>query len=319
MSKRAPAVDEWLLLIHQLPAKPAYLRVKIWRRLQAIGAAQVRNAVYALPRSDGNLGRFSELLTEITSGGGEALICDAALRAGFSDTEMRSLFDAARDADYEELVQQARTLLAAEEIGRAELARLRSRLEEIAAVDFFGAHGRQAADAILDEVQDKAGRHPDVSRHDPPPALSLSELGKRVWVTRRGIHIDRIASAWLIRRFIDPEARFKFVDSKGYAPEPGELRFDMADAEFTHEGDRCTFETLLSRAGLEGDPALAVLGEIVHELDVSDGKFSRAEAAGVSALIAGICAGTSNDEERLARGAAAFDGLHSHFSRSRGP
>ncbi len=109
------------------------------------------------------------------------------------------------------------------------------------------------------------------------------EDGKRplqgsVWVTRQGVHVDRIASAWLIRRFIDPEARFKFVPAKGYVPEPGELRFDMFEAEFTHEGDRCTFEVLLARAGL-ADPALAAIGEIVHDIDLKDAKFGREETA----------------------------------------
>ena len=318
MTKSDPSADKWLLLIHQFPAKPAYLRVKVWRRLQAIGAAQVKNAVYALPASDQNRERLSDLLAEIVGGGGEALVCWTRLIEGLSDTDMRDLFDAARDADYDELVQQARTLLAAESISSAELARLRSRRDEIAAIDFFCAHGRQTADAILGEVDDKAHRHPDVSRREPPPAFALSELRKRVWVTRRGVHVDRIASAWLIRRFIDSEATFKFVDSRGYVPEEGELRFDMADAEFTHEGDRCTFETLLSHASLQGDTALAALGEIVHELDIKDGKFSRPEAAGVSAFVTGICAGTANDEERVARGASAFDALYSHFSQSRG-
>src|SRR3546814_4206971 len=97
-------------------------------------------------------------------------------------------------------------------------------------------------------------------------------LFRSFWVTRRHVHVDRIASAWLIRRFIDPEASLKFVEGKGYAPEPDELRFDMADAEFTHEGDRCTFEALVVRSGLETDPALRALGEIVHDLDIADAR-----------------------------------------------
>jgi hypothetical protein len=135
-------------------------------------------------------------------------------------------------------------------------------------------------------------------------------------VTRTGVHVDRIASAWLIRRFIDPEPRFKFVPAKGYVPEPGELRFDMFEAEFTHEGDRCTFEVLLGRAGL-GEPALRAIAEIVHDIDLKDGKFARPEAEGIRTLIAGICAATGDDEERLARGGAVFEDLHSHFRRRR--
>lgn len=318
MANNDPSTDRWLLLIHQLPAKPAYLRVKVWRRLHTIGAAQVRNAVYALPASDQNLRQFSELLREIVASGGEAVICNATLLAGFSDLEMRSLFDAARDLDYEELVGQVKAQLASGEVGEGDLRRLRERLNTIGAIDFFGSHGRQAADSILGKAAEMARRHPDVSRADPAPIFPVSEVRNRVWVTRLGVHIDRIGSAWLIRRFIDPEARFKFVDAKDYAHAPGELRFDMAGAEFTHEGDSCTFETLCSRMDLNSDPALRTIGEIVHQLDVADSKFSRPEAAGVAALIAGICAATSDDEERLRRGGEMFDGLYAHFAKARG-
>ena len=131
----------------------------------------------------------------------------------------------------------------------------------------------------------------------------------RVWVTRRGIKVDRIGSAWLIRKAIDPEARFKFVDPAGYVPEPGELRFDMFDGEFTHEGPRCTFETLLARFDL-ADPALAALGEIVHDVDCKDALYERAEAAGLAAFIQGLVATTPGDLVRLERGSMMFDALY---------
>ena len=198
-----------------------------------------------------------------------------------------------------------------------EVRRLRRRLDEIAAIDFFGAHGRQTAEAALAPAEARAGQHPDVTGPGAPE-LAQAELRGRTWVTRVHIHVDRIASAWLIRRFIDPDATFKFVEGKGYAPEPGELRFDMADAEFTHEGDRCTFETLVFRRGLDGDPALVALSEIIHDLDIADDKFGRPETAGVSALIEGICAATLDDPDRLARGAGALDGFYAHFTRRRG-
>ena len=137
-------------------------------------------------------------------------------------------------------------------------------------------------------------------------------LTGRVWVTRQGVHVDRIASAWLIRRFIDPAARFKFVATKGYAPEPGELRFDMFEAEFTHEGDRCTFEVLCTRLDLN-DPALVPIGEIVHDIDLKDGKFGREEASGIAHLIEGIRAAHDDDEQRLLRGAAVFENLYEYF------
>lgn len=308
----------WLLLIHQIPAKPSYQRVKIWRRLQAIGAVAVKNAVHALPADERAAAVFRELVDEIVRGGGEAFVCTVQMVEGLSDADLRALFDATRDGDYEELAQETRTLLAADEARAADVSRLKRRRDEIAAIDFFGAHGRHTVDALLGELEDRSRRHPDVSRHSPAPNICLAGLERRVWVTRRGVHVDRIASAWLIRRFVDADATFKFVETSDYVPEPGELRFDMADAEFTHEGDRCTFETLVLRARLEHDKALVTLSEIVHELDIADGKFTRPETSGIGALIAGICAATHDDEERLARGAAALDGLYAHFSKPRG-
>lgn len=307
----------WLLLIPQLPAKPAYLRVKVWRRLQAIGAAPLKNAVHALPNCADTRALFEDLHREIADNGGEALILEARLVGGIGDPELRGTFDAARDADYEELAREARTLAEGEYVPPGEVRRLRRRLDEIAAIDFFGAHGRQTAEAALAPAEARAGQHPDVTGPGAPE-LAQAELRGRTWVTRVHIHVDRIASAWLIRRFIDPDATFKFVEGKGYAPEPGELRFDMADAEFTHEGDRCTFETLVFRRGLDGDPALVALSEIIHDLDIADDKFGRPETAGVSALIEGICAATPDDPDRLARGAGALDGFYAHFTRRRG-
>lgn len=307
----------WLLLIPQLPAKPAYLRVKVWRRLQAFGAAPLKNAVHALPLRDGTRAFFEELQREIVAGGGEAMILEARLAGGASDAELRAIFDAAREADYDELVRDARILADAGEVSGSDLPRLRKRLGEITAIDFFGAHGGQAAQAALTEIEQRARDHPDV-RGEGAPDLAPSDLVNRVWVTRRHVHVDRIASAWLIRRFIDRQATFKFVEARGYVTAPRELRFDMADAEFTHEGDRCTFETLVLGTGFNSDPALRALAQIVHDLDIADGKFGRAEAAGVAALIAGICAGTDDDNERLARGADALNGLYAHFAKRRG-
>lgn len=307
---RAP----WLLLIHQLPAKPAYLRVKVWRRLQAIGATPLKNAVHALPLRDDTAALFDDLLREITEGGGEAIILEAALVGGLGDADVRALFDAVRDSDYEDLAREARTIDDGQ-VAR-EIVRLRARLAEIAAIDYFGAHGRQAAEAALADLVTRSTRHPDVSS-TCQAVIVTADLRQRVWVTRRGIHVDRIASAWLIRRFIDPEATFKFVDGQGYEPAADELRFDMANAEFTHEGERCTFETLLVRTQLDNDTALVAIGEIIHDLDIADSRFNRPETAGLGALIAGICARTDDDNERLAEGTAALEQFYAYFSRGR--
>jgi len=135
-----------------------------------------------------------------------------------------------------------------------------------------------------------------------------------IWVTRRDVYIDRIASAWLIRRFIDPKARFKFTGAKSYNPRKGEVRFDMFEAEYTHEGDRCTFETLLDRAGLK-DRALRAIGEIVHDIDCKDTKFGREEAPGIAALVRGLARAYPDDATRLERGAAALDDLYASLRR----
>lgn len=319
MDSLSPDQTHWLLLIHQLPAKPAYLRVRIWRRLQAIGAVPLKNAVHVLPIREDTRASFDALLKEITDDGGDALMIEARMLAGLSDADVRGLFDGARDADYEELAQEVRAIGEDSEPASVELAKLRKKLADIARLDFFGAHGRQNVEAALRALEERRHQHPDVSRSGAPPLLRAEDLKGRIWVTRRGVHVDRIASAWLIRRFIDPEATFKFVDGKAYAPELGELRFDMADAEFTHEGDRCSFETLVLRGELVGDAALRVIGELIHELDIADGKFDRPETAGLGAMLNGICATTDDDLERVARGSDALDQLHAWFSSRKEP
>ncbi len=284
------------------------------RHAGPLGAVPVKNAVHALPASDEAKLAYNELITEIIHGGGEALVCEASLIGGLTDIAVRGLFDAARDTDYEEIVRVARRLIDSQQVTQAEIRQLSLRRDEIVETDFFGARGRQAADNLLAEVDRQLRRHPDVRRTNAPPKLTTTELKNRIWVTRRHIHVDRIASTWLIRRFIDPDAIFKFVDAKTYKPKSSHLRFDMANAEFTHEGNDCTIETLIRRADLGTDPALRAIAEIIHDLDVEGGKFGRAEAAGIGALIAGVCASANSDDERLRLGGAGLDQLYAHFS-----
>jgi hypothetical protein len=145
----------------------------------------------------------------------------------------------------------------------------------------------------------------------------VEDLRGRTWVTRKGIHVDRMASAWLVRRFIDTDARFKFVAAKGYKPLADEIRFDMFEAEFTHEGDRCTMEVLIDRTGIE-NRALRSIAEIVHDIDLKDAKFEQPETPGIERLIAGIAMAHKDDETRLSRGAAVFDDLYEYYRRRRG-
>ena len=322
LEERAAGVGErWLLLIHQLPAAPAYFRVKIWRRVQALGAVAVKNAVYALPFTSEAQEDFEWLLREIVEGGGEALICEARLIDGLSDQQIRDLFNRVRDADYDDLAKEARTLAerleAAEDKPteiKAQLARLKKHRDQIVAIDFFGANGRDALDGLLGTVEAGILRQESPEERVASPTTSrIYDMKGRVWVTREGVHVDRIASAWLIRRFIDPDATFKFVPAKGYVPSADELRFDMYEAEFTHEGDQCTFEVLLGRAELASDEALRSIADIVHDIDLKDAKFGRDETGGIKTLIAGICMATDDDDERLARGGAVFEDLYGFF------
>ena len=320
----APA-PAWLLMVHQLPPKPAYLRVKIWRRLQGLGAVALKNSVYALPASDQAREDFQWLLGEIGRGGGDGVICESRVIAGMSDEQVRGLFDAARDADYGAVAQELRKLAAAAKRGgprgkaaevKSAADRLRRRLAEIGEIDFFGATGRLTTAALLREVDALAAAAEPAPAPRPVETPKPEALSGKVWVTRRGVHIDRIACAWLIRRFIDGKARFKFVAGKDYAAKPGELRFDMFQAEFTHEGDRCTFEVMLKRLRID-DAALGAIGEIVHDLDLKDGKFGRAQTAGIAQVIAGICLTLEDDLARVERGGALFDDMYEAFRRRR--
>jgi len=325
MSK--PAEPKWLLLIHQIPPKPNYFRVKIGRRLQRLGAAAIKNSVYVLPKSDQSQEDFEWVVREIVEGGGEASVCEARFVEGLSDAEVEGLFNSAREADYLELASEARRLPSQlprgkkgddyrEELESA-IARLRKRLEEIERVDFFSATGRDAVEALLVDLEEKV-KTSDVSesQKDDSYVGAVEKVQGRVWVTRKGIHVDRIASAWLIRRFIDKDARFKFVPGKGYRPDRGELRFDMFEAEFTHEGDRCTFEVLLQKFGLT-DSALKQIAEIVHDIDLKDEKFAREDALGLDRLIAGIAMANPEDDKRLEEGSAVFNSLYEYFKRKR--
>jgi len=317
----------WLLFIHQIPPKPNYFRVKIWRRLQKLGAVPVKNSVYVLPKSDQAQEDFQWVLREIVEGGGEATLCEARLVEGLTDEQIEELFRSARSADYQQIADEVRQIAKAlpsrlgnEDEPRTEaeieMDRLKRRLAEVVAIDFFGAPGQAAAQGLLSELESRlrGARHGVINPAHVEPRLENPR--DYTWVTRNGIHVDRMASAWLIRRFIDAKARFKFVPAKGYKPQSRELRFDMFEAEFTHEGDRCTFEVLIRRFGLT-DKALQTIAEIVHDIDLKDAKFARQETAGIDHLIAGIALGHKDDAARLERASAIFDGLYEYLKRKR--
>jgi hypothetical protein len=316
----------WLLLLHQIPGKPGYLRVKIWRRLQRLGAVAVKNGAYALPLSEERNEDLRWIMEEVTSGGGEAMLVEAAFIDGLSDQEVEGLFNKARDAEYAELAKQVRAV--AQRLPRrgkvsdekrrdleSELKELRDAYATEEKIDFFSSSGRETTRGLLEDLEKRVHALSKVPETTPEPPARESYRG-RTWVTRKGIFVDRIASAWLIRRFIDPQATFKYVVGKGYQPERGELRFDMYEAEFTHVGDACTFEVLLDRMGLD-DPALKAIGEVVHDIDLKDEKFGRPQASGLETLLAGVALRAKDDVERLARGSAILDDLYEVFRRKR--
>jgi hypothetical protein len=313
----------WILLIHQIPTNPPYLRVKIGRRLAKVGAVALKNSVYVLPLSEAAFEDFQWLRREIVEQGGDATVVEAEFVEGLSDENAEDLFRNARDVEYSELAEELRALnkKAKGKLNQAlrselesEALRLERRLQEITAVDFFGASGRETVAGLLGALR---------ARIAPPEAALPAQVEEpreafigRTWVTRTGIHIDRIGSAWLIRKSIDPKAEFKFVPAKCYVPEPGELRFDMFDAEFSHVGDSCTFEVLCQRFNIR-EPELLAIAEVIHDIDLKDQKYGRAETEGVAALIAGIALSNREDLERLKQGSMLFEALLAHFSKKR--
>jgi len=267
MVKNSAKKPEWILLIHQLPPKPTNLRVRIWRKLQKLGAVAIKNSVYVLPANEKTHEDFQWLKQEIESAGGEATVFQAASVEGATDDEIIAAFRKARDEEFAAVTAELDGLtgairgqtrgkhlsagrLAAHE---TEIDKLHAELERISVIDFFNAGGRQPALAAYERCQ-KAIR----AAHGPASkatrsitksgTLDLANYQGRRWMTRRNLHIDRLASAWLTRQFIDKRPRFYFV-AEGETLE-GAIAFDMFGAEFTHHGEDCTFETILKRFGL---------------------------------------------------------------------
>ena len=320
----------WLLLIHQIPPKPAYFRAKVGRRLQRLGAVPIKNAVYVLPSNEQTREDFQWVAREIAQEGGEATVCEANLVDGLSDEQVETLFQAAREADFSEIADETRAL-AREPLAKlkddrrrteveADLARKKKRFSDVVAIDFFGAPGREAAESSIAVLEARLRKSANVAAEAEAAASTakpkIADYQGRVWVTRKNVHVDRIACAWLIRRFIDPKARLKLVPGQGYVAKKGEVTFDMFEADFTHVGDQCSFETLVARFGLR-DAGLGTLAEIVHDIDIKDGKFARLEAPGIAALVAGIAVAHADDVERVEVGGKMFDALLELYRRRR--
>jgi len=306
----------WLLLVHQLPTRPVGLRVKTWRRLRQLGAVAVKNSVYALPNRPETREDFEWVRAEIVAAGGQATVFQATTIDSLSSDALREAFRRDREQDYRNLVKSAEKLRprptrgrrppAPRSLGHA-LRQLRARLAQIESLDYFAAPGRAEAHAALACVEEQHAdtRPPSVT---PPVTVDPAAFQQRRWVTRPRPGIDRLASAWLIQRFIDPAAAFAFA-APGQTPRLGTVTFDMFDGDFTHDGDRCTFEGLCTRFGL-GDPRLRAVAELVHDLDVKDDRYGRAEAPLLGALVEGLRLVHDDDQQLLSHGMAVFEALY---------
>src|SRR5882724_6609267 len=336
MSK-SPDTLKWIMLIHQLPPKPTNLRVRTWRKLQKLGAVAVKNSVYVLPFNDKTYEDFQWLKQEIESAGGEAAVFRAGAVEGKADEEIIASFRQQRDEEYAQVMAELEGLYGAireQQRGghltlarlaqyESELTKLRSELERINGNDFFGAPGHARAHAAYEKCRKallasrergKPAKAKSGSAVESTSAIDVAQYQGRRWVTRRHLHIDRLASAWLIRRFIDQRPRFYFV-AEGETVENG-IAFDMFGAEFTHEGEDCTLETLIKRFGLSRDAALGELAEIVHDIDLKDNKFNRLEAAGLNSVVRGLAELFNDDRKLLQQSNAVFDGLYTLLSKN---
>lgn len=296
----------WLLLFHQIPPSPPYFRAKVLRRLNQLGALAIKNSVYTLPETEENTEDLQWVRSEISEEGGEAWLFRAEALAGLSSEDLEESFRALRAPDYQQLQESAREFLQREgDRPELELRKLKRRFDEIRRIDFFGAPGREELETIMETIDRKlhGPAHAPVSKPD------LKDLKGRTWVTRRGVKVDRIATAWLIRRFIDPGATIRFVDQDHYTHADREIRFDMFEGEFTHEGDLCTFEALLRHVKLN-NRALDAIAEIVHDIDLKDAKYQRPETGGIAAMISGIVALHAADERRIEEGSRLLEATY---------
>lgn len=301
----------WLFFLPQLPAKPDYGRVKLWRRVQQLGTVALRAGVYVLPHTAEAREDLEWAGKEVEADGGSVVVCESTFVHGVSDAELEGRFRQRASDNYRQITAESHSALGDTSGAPAAVKRLRRQLEAEIRRDHFGADGREAAERALKLLEASINRRSDGTAGAAAPALERPKGA--MWVTRAGVFVDRIASAWLIRRFIDPRARFKFVTGTRYAPRENELRFDMFQGEYTHRGDRCTFEVLLGDFGLTNG-ALAAIGEIVHDIDLKDERYQRPETDGIAFVLQGLVLTESDDSRRLKAGAQIFDSLFAQFS-----
>lgn len=320
---------QWLLLVHQLPSTPSNLRVRTWRRLQQLGALPVKQAVNVLPDTPSAREDFEWLKTEIKAAGGDASVFAADNIDSWSDDALVEEFRRARQEAYGALAGEIERVL-----GRVAATRrprgtrapavrrliegFRERLRAIAHVDFFGSAGRDRVTALLQQLEERASDSPRPAERPRTDGSADSQIYQnRLWVTRPRPGVDRMGSAWLIKRFVDPQARFGFIADRESAPHDA-VPFDMFGVDFSHQGEGCTFETLCAVFAIQA-PAVARIAAIVHDLDLKDGRFGVPEAPTVGTVIEGMQLAISKDDELLDRGMALFESLYRVFEQSARP
>jgi hypothetical protein len=320
----------WLLFVHQLPANTSNLRVSTWRRLQQVGALAVRQAVYLLPDSATAREDFEWLKTEVESAGGEASVFAAGSVDAWSDDALVDAFRRSREDAYTTLAGEIEMIMnkvdgsVRRPAGRAPaIARLiealRQRFTAIERVDFFGGAGREHVSELLRGLEDRlAVRTPGKRRAvTASVAADRSAYRGRTWVTRPRPGVDRMSSAWLIRRFIDPDAQFAFAADRRAVPAEA-VPFDMFGVELTHRGDCCTFETLCEVFGITSI-TVAKLAGIVHDLDLKDGRYGATETPAVGLIVDGLQLLYADDQALLAHGIVLFDALYRAIERDDRP
>lgn len=294
----------WLLFIFSLPAKHASQRVDIWRKLQRYGTLALGSAGHVLPNTEANQERMEWLATTVRTCNGQASVVQVQAFDDLPSPRLEQLFQEARARDYRRLLHETRKLLALSLARRnaGSLNRMRRRLQELTEIDFFDNPLRAKVEKALVQADEPAAKP---SRRG---AKKRSEYGNRVWVTRPRPGIDRVSSAWLIRKFIDSKARFAFAADPGSQPDA--IPFDMFSPEgFGHRGEDCTFETLLKEFAVR-DARVKRIGEIIHDADLGDDKFGRREGLGLDKVLTGWGKQDLPDEELLQRGMDLIEGLY---------
>lgn len=304
----------WIVFSYSLPGKSGSgPRVNLWRRLRRLGAISPAGGAQVLPARDDCLEAFQWLAREIRQAKGAAVVMRVEQFEGLTDQQLIDLFHAARAEDYAEIERQIteldksfsqRAQLEDRTLARDALDKLRRRQTDVRRVDYFNSPAGDRVAVHLAQVEQRLSAPP------PTPSIKIERRaaadyrGKR-WVTRPRPHVDRLACVWLIRRFIDSGASIRYLEH----PKAGEIAFDMDEGEFGHRGNLCTFEVLRATFALN-DPALQAMAEIVHEIDLRDGRYLRAEIAGVDAILGGWQLTHWSDAEREAHGIAFFEGLY---------